>query len=124
MANGTTFSKQQMEVVYDISFTAGHMLAKGEISLVDSRELYTMIIEWAEEFCQNENASWESDDYTGAVEQFALMKLSGAYGVQEEAECDWCEERHAENKCVVCGFTACSRCFSGKTCPNCYAKQN
>lgn len=114
------YSVQDMEVVHDISMAAGHKLAKAEIDVMDSRELFSRILEWAGEFMRiHEKSSWDSEDYIGAVDEFALMKLAEVYGSEEEAECDWCQERHAEKKCVACGFTACFRCFSGETCPNC-----
>ncbi|MCP1312118.1 hypothetical protein [Paenibacillus tyrfis] len=114
------YSVQDMEVVHDISMAAGYKLTKGEIDVMDSRELFSRILEWAEEFMRfHEKSSWDSEDYIGAVDEFALMKLAEVYGSEEEAECDWCGERHVEKKCIACRFTACFRCFSGETCPNC-----
>lgn len=71
------YSVQDMEVVHDISMAAGHKLAKGQIDAMDSRELFSRILEWAEEFMRiHEKSNWDSEDYIG-VDEFALMKLAG-----------------------------------------------
>lgn len=104
-----------MEVVHDISMAAGHKLARGEIDVMDSRELFSRILEWAEEFMRiHEKSSWDSEDYIGAVDEFALMKLAEVYGSEEEAECDWCQERHAEKNVSLADLLLASVVFPEK----------
>jgi hypothetical protein len=71
------------ETVADIALTAGYMLALGQISCGDSRELVSNIIIWAEEFIRDhEKKDWDSEDYIEKVDEFAVQKLEEAYGTR------------------------------------------
>jgi len=64
------------EAIADIAYNAGWMASRGEIEAVDSRELVSGIITWAEEF---ERGFDRGDDYILAVDEFAKSKLIEAY---------------------------------------------
>lgn len=70
------------EAEADIALNAGYMIATREIDVSDSRELITNIVEWAKEFIQLDPQEWPAEDYMEAIDQFAMKKLSDAYGVQ------------------------------------------
>jgi len=65
------------EAIADIAYNAGWMASRGEIEAVDSRELVSSIITWAEEF---ERGFDRGDDYILAVDEFAKSKLIETYG--------------------------------------------
>jgi hypothetical protein len=71
------------ETVADIALTAGYMLAVGQISCGDSRELVSNIIAWAEEFIRDhERNDWDSEDYIEKVDEFAVQKLAENYATR------------------------------------------
>jgi hypothetical protein len=65
------------ETAIDIALNAGYMLAKGEISVADSRELVNTINTLARVF---EQSDYIHDDYIGQVDVFAKKRLLENYG--------------------------------------------
>lgn len=65
------------ETGIDIALNAGYMLAKGEISVADSRELVNTIKTLARVF---EQSGYDHDDYIGQVDDYAKKRLLENYG--------------------------------------------
>ena len=65
------------ETAIDIALNAGYMMAKGEISVTDSRELVNFIKTIARTF---EQSGYDPDDYIGQVDEFARKRLTEAAG--------------------------------------------
>jgi hypothetical protein len=65
------------ETYIDIAINAGYLLAKGEISAADSRELVSTIKTLAQVF---EQSGYDPDDYIGQVDEFAKKRLLENYG--------------------------------------------
>lgn len=71
------------ETGIDIALNAGYMLAKGEISAADSRELVNTIKTLARTF---EQSGYDHDDYIGQVDEFAKKRLLEKYGSADKQQ--------------------------------------
>ena len=65
------------EAAIDIALNAGYMMAKGEISVTDSRELVGFIKAAARTF---ELIGYDTEDYIGQVDMFAKDRLTKRFG--------------------------------------------
>lgn len=73
------------ETGIDIALNAGYMLAKGEISVSDSRELVSFIKTIARVF---EQSGYDPNDYIGQVDSFAKNRLTEKYGDSPDKQAD------------------------------------
>lgn len=69
--------KNLLEVVADIAFTAGHMAAKGEMTVNDSRSLVQDICDWSRQFEEAFVHDKHGDDYMELVDGYAAFRLQG-----------------------------------------------
>jgi copper homeostasis protein CutC len=74
---------QLAEVVADIAFNAGHLTAKGDIDVDDSRTLMHEIGVWARQFHQAYDREKHADNYMLLIDEYAGYRLQDHH---EQAE--------------------------------------
>lgn len=81
--NTETQSSELAEVVADIAFNAGHLSAKGDIDVDDSRTLMHDIGIWARQFQQAYDRDKHADNYLLLIDEYAGYRLQDHH---EQAE--------------------------------------
>lgn len=74
---------QVHEVIADIAFTAGFLLAKGKIQVDNSRELMSDIIDWAKKYQAVFSMDHHGEDYMESIEEYAEFCLMDEHGKAE-----------------------------------------
>lgn len=83
MMNTDTQATQLAEVVADIAFNAGHLAAKGDIDVDDSRTLMHDIGVWARQFQQAYDRDKHAEQYMLLIDEYAAYRLQDHH---EQAE--------------------------------------
>ena len=77
-------TKLLCENVFELSAMAEELQIIGSITVEDSRELFYLVLDWAEEF--EKQFDPETQDYLTEMESFGRRKLFGAFQTESEPE--------------------------------------
>ena len=77
-------TKLLCENVFELSALAEELQIIGSITVEDSRELFYLVLDWAEEF--EKQFDPETQDYLTEIESFGRRKLFGAFQTVPEPE--------------------------------------
>ena len=89
-------TKLLCENVFELSAMAEELQIIGSITVEDSRELFYLVLDWAEEF--EKQFDPETQDYLTEIESFGRRKLErGHHHLQKRPHHQQCQSNHRNN---------------------------